>query len=82
MELEKLTYELVRVGQRMRAIRKYKHLTIVELQTLTGIDHGKISKIENGLVNIEFYTLARMADALEVEIMELFNYDGPLPKAK
>ncbi|WP_315821291.1 helix-turn-helix transcriptional regulator [Paraflavitalea speifideaquila] len=52
------------------------------MQSITGMHHGKISKIENGLVNMEFYTIARMADALEVEIMELFNYDGPLPKSK
>lgn len=72
----------MRFGQRMREIRKHKNLTILDLEATTGIDNGKISKIERGLINVEFYTIARIADALGVEIMDLFNYDGPLPKSK
>lgn len=80
--MEQLAYQLERFGQRMRAIRKHKNLTLVDLETITGIANGKISKIENGGTNVEFNTIVRLADALGVEIMELFNYDGPLPKNK
>lgn len=72
----------MRFGQRMREIRKHKKLTTLDLHAATGINHSKISKIERGLINVEFYTIARIAEALEVEIMDLFNYDGRLPKSK
>lgn len=80
MEPDKLTYQLLRFGQRMKEIRKYKELTLQNLEAVTGMHNSKISKIENGQVNVEFNTIARLAEALNVEIMDLFNYDGPLPK--
>jgi HTH-type transcriptional regulator, competence development regulator len=81
MEPEKLTYQLMRFGQRVKEIRKHKNLGQEDLQAATGINHSKLSKIERGLINVEFNTIARLADALNVEIMDLFNYDGPLPKS-
>ncbi len=72
----------MRFGQRMREIRKHKNLTLQNLEAATGMHNSKISKIENGQTNVEFNTIARMAEALGVEIMDLFNYDGPLPKNK
>ncbi|MBO9561197.1 MAG: helix-turn-helix transcriptional regulator [Niastella sp.] len=82
MEPDKLTYQLMRFGQRMKEIRKYKELTLQNLEAATGMHNSKISKIENGQVNVEFNTIARLAEALGVEIMDLFDYDGPLPKSK
>lgn len=67
-------------GQRVREIRKHQNLGLQDLQAVTGIDHSKLSKIERGLINVEFNTITRLADALGVEIMDLFNYDGPLPQ--
>lgn len=73
---------MARFGQRMRKIRKHKGLTLLDLEAETNIPNGKLSKIENGLVNIEFITIARIAEGLGVEIMELFNYTGSLPELK
>ncbi len=72
---------MAQFGQRLREIRKRKKLTLQKLEAVTGISNSKISKIENGMINVEFQTIARLADALEVEMMELFNYEGRLPKA-
>ncbi|NII25437.1 helix-turn-helix transcriptional regulator [Pseudoflavitalea sp. X16] len=66
----------------MREIRKHKKLTLQDLEATTGMQNSKISRIENGLTNVEFFTIVRMAEALDVEIMDLFDYDGPLPKSK
>jgi transcriptional regulator with XRE-family HTH domain len=81
MQPEKLTQQMAQFGQRLREIRKRKKLTLQKLEAVTGISNSKISKIENGMINVEFQTIARLADALEVEMMELFNYEGRLPKA-
>lgn len=70
---------MTRFGQRVRKIRKHKSLTLLDLEAATKISNSKLSKIENGLVNVEFITIVRIAEALGVEIMELFNYGGPLP---
>lgn len=72
----------MRFGQRMREIRKHKKLTLKDLEATTGMQNSKISRIENGLTNVEFFTIVRMAEALGVEVMDLFDYDGPLPKNK
>jgi HTH-type transcriptional regulator, competence development regulator len=79
MTTDKYQKQMVKFGQRMRKIRKHRSLTLLDLESETNIPNGRLSKIENGLVNVEFITVARIAEALGVEIMELYNYVGPLP---
>lgn len=79
---ENLAYQLGRFGQRVKDIRKHRKLTLVAIEKEIGISNSKLSKIENGLVNMEFNTIVRIAGALQVGIIDLFDYDGPLPKAK
>lgn len=76
---EKLTTELLRFGYRIREIRKTKNYTLQQLEGKSGISNSKLSKIEKGMINTEFLTIVRITHALEVEIVELFNYDGHLP---
>jgi hypothetical protein len=82
-----LQYEIAdRLKRRLQKVNRLKlqaaaewDLTLLDLEAETNIPNGRLSKIENGLVNVEFITIARIAEALGVEIMELFNYVGPLP---
>jgi transcriptional regulator with XRE-family HTH domain len=82
MTTDRYEKQMVKFGQRMRKIRKHKSLTLLDLEAETNIPNGRLSKIENGQVNVEFITIARIAEALKVEIMDLFNYGGPLPTIK
>lgn len=61
------------IGKNIKQIRKQKNLTQLEIEVISGIDRGQISKIEAGLRNLELSTLIRIADALNIEISELFK---------
>ncbi len=73
MDKEKIDAKLKAFGKRMREIRKQKKMTLVDLEVEIGITNGTLSKIENGLQNIEFITIIRIAEGLEVEAKELFK---------
>lgn len=61
------------IGSNIKRIRKKKQLTQLELEVATGIDRGKISKIEAGQGNLELATIIRLADALETPIGDFFK---------
>lgn len=73
MEIEKVYEDALRnVGMRIKQIRLQKGLTQLDLEVLTRINNGDLSRIENGKINFEFLTLVKIATALEVEISDLF----------
>lgn len=65
--------EIKAFGKRLKAIRQNKGLTQLDLELESGISRTEISRIENGLKNIEFYTLVKLAVALDVQISILFK---------
>lgn len=65
--------EIVRLGERIRELRKARNYTQEQLAAYTEIPRSNISKIENGLMNLEFKTIVRIAQALEVELHQFFN---------
>ncbi|RYE23103.1 MAG: XRE family transcriptional regulator [Sphingobacteriales bacterium] len=65
--------EITSFGERLKLLRISKGLTQLDIDVATGINRTEISKIENGLKNIEFLTLVRLAVALDVELSELFQ---------
>ncbi len=73
MAEDRYSYEVIEFGKRLRTIRKRKNLTQLDLEIKSGINHGDISRIENGLKNIEFFTIVKLAEALEVELIDLFR---------
>lgn len=60
-------------GSRIRDFRNKKNLSQFDLEAASGIDRGDISRIENGRLDIKFSSIVKLAEALEVEIVELFN---------
>lgn len=72
MSQEKYTTQLEAFGRRVREIRKQRKMTLVDLEVASGIANGKLSKIENGLVNIEFFTILKIAEGLGIGVSELF----------
>lgn len=76
MENEVYKTELIKLGKRIRALRKSKNRTQVEFELDSKINHGDISRIENGQKNLEFYTIVKLATALQVKISDLFKEDA------
>ncbi len=61
------------LGERIRHLRKARGKSLKELSTDTGLSISFVSQIERGLSSASVRTLARLADALEVGIGELFG---------
>ncbi len=68
-------------GDRLRLLRAYRKIKRqAKLAELTGLTRSYISKLENGGGSPSFETLAKLADALHVEVIELFSFGRKLPK--
>lgn len=64
------------VGQRIYHLRKIKNLSQDELAEKAGLDRTYIGPIENGKQNSSLQVLARIADAFECPIADLFKLTG------
>lgn len=64
---------LTKLGKTIRQARIKKKLTLLELEVLTGISEGGISKIENGKKNFAITTLIKLAKGLEIPPSELLS---------
>lgn len=70
------------VGQRIRAIREAKGISITDLEAMEGsLDKSDLSKIENGHKAPALYTLYKIASLLEEDISTFFA-KGQSPKEK
>jgi transcriptional regulator with XRE-family HTH domain len=65
--------ELKNLGARIKKLREEKNLIQLDIEIRTGISRADVSKIENGLKNIEFLTIVKFAEALDVEVFDLFK---------
>jgi transcriptional regulator with XRE-family HTH domain len=60
------------IGAQIRRIREKKNLTLLELQALTGINNGSLSKIETGKQGLTTKAMESLSKALEVPIGDFF----------
>ncbi|MEW5287626.1 S24 family peptidase [Erwinia papayae] len=60
-------------GERIRELRKAKHLTLHDLALLVESDVGNLSRLERGRQGYSDNLLQKIADALAVPISELFS---------
>lgn len=63
------------LGRRLRDIRKAKDWTQEELGSKADVSYKFIGEIERGLQNPSFDILVKIADALEIELFELFRFE-------
>ncbi|MDR3681698.1 MAG: helix-turn-helix transcriptional regulator [Flavipsychrobacter sp.] len=76
MDVEKrYTVEIEGFGKRLRALREEKKLSQLDLELKSGINRTEISRIENGQKNIEFFTIVKLATALDTTLLQLFIVD-------
>ncbi len=62
------------LGKHLRKIRKDKGLSMEQLAYKAEMEYRQIGRIERGEVNATVVTLFRIAEGLDVDIKELFNY--------
>lgn len=63
----------MRLGQRIKAIRKSKDLTMTDVEVRAGLKVGNISRIEKGTQWVSEESLHAIADALGVPVATLFT---------
>lgn len=68
----KPTRELL--GARIKELRRHRKLTQEQLAEMAGLDYKFISKIEVGRRSPSLETMESIANALEVEIKDLFEF--------
>ncbi|WP_082508497.1 helix-turn-helix domain-containing protein [Burkholderia sp. Leaf177] len=65
------------VGQRLRAIRMLRKLSINELSLKAGVSTGMVSQIERGLANPSIKMLERLRQALDVPLTSFLEDSVP-----
>ncbi|HHN8580751.1 TPA: XRE family transcriptional regulator [Providencia rettgeri] len=69
----------MKIGTRIREIRKSKGMTILELATAIGSDVGNISRLETNKQGYSENTLVKIASALGVTVADLFTENPVKP---
>lgn len=64
-----------KLGQKVKAIRIAKGLTQNELGLMIGKEQQRINRLESGAVSVTAYFLAQIAEALDVSIADLINFN-------
>jgi len=60
-------------GSNLRHIREEKGYSQRELSTRCNIDNADISRMEKGNINVTLRTVAQLADALDVKVVDLLT---------
>lgn len=66
------------LGSRLKEIRKYKGLTILDVKELSGLSKSTISEVENNITSPTAATLNKFAEALGVPIEEFFKEENEI----
>ena len=66
------------IGEKLRALRKHRRLTLRELSKRTGYSVSALSKMENERLGLTYDKLARLAVALEADMSTLFSDAAPI----
>ena len=61
-------------GAKLAYVRKSKELSQIRLAELVDMNFNYIGQIERGEANVTIKTMINIANALDVEISELFNF--------
>jgi len=65
--------ERTAVGDRLRAIRRNRQMTIDQLAQATGLSKGFISRVERDQTSPSVSTLVQLCDVLNVQVGDLFH---------
>jgi transcriptional regulator with XRE-family HTH domain len=65
------------IAKNIRALRKVRKMTLQDVENLTGLSKGYLSKVERGLKFPPFSTIGQIAGALGVEVAFLLKDNLP-----
>ena len=66
----------VDVGERLRTIRQLRRRTLREVADGAGLSESFLSQVERGRTSVSIASLQRIAEALGIEVSDVFAYDG------
>ncbi|WP_438712354.1 helix-turn-helix domain-containing protein [Aquimarina muelleri] len=66
------------IAERIKLFRTNKGLSQKEVALSVGIDQAQYSRIESGKVEPTISSLQKIADALEIKVVELFSEEQPI----
>lgn len=61
-------------GTHLRKKRKERKISMEKLAHLCEMEYSQISRIELGQINTSINTIKKIADSLDIEIKELFDF--------
>ena len=70
---------LAQLGAAIRGVRESRGLSIEALATEADLHTVSVSRIEGGTQNLTWQALSNLADALEVELIDLVQLAGEQP---
>jgi transcriptional regulator with XRE-family HTH domain len=74
-----LTEEKLKFSNRLTELLNHRAVNQRDLSILIMMGEGEISDFIKGKHNIVLFSLVKIAEALKVEVFDLFDYNGPLP---
>jgi transcriptional regulator with XRE-family HTH domain len=66
----------LKVGERLRALRQERNLSLAELAEASDLSKGHLSSIEHGLAAITIQTIIRAAKGLNLPPLYLLTFSG------
>ncbi|AMA49978.1 helix-turn-helix domain-containing protein [Flavobacterium covae] len=70
----------IALGQRIRELREKKNLSQTELGHRCEIDRSNMNRIEAGNTNPSSYLVYKIAQKIEVDLSELYNFKPGIHK--
>jgi transcriptional regulator with XRE-family HTH domain len=69
--------QILLVGQKIRQIRKSRHLTQADLAARIGVTQSDLSRMENGEYKVGLDTLFKILQVFELSMSHFFEEPGP-----
>ncbi len=63
-----------KIGKKLKFIRESKKISQERLAEISSLSAGYISQTERGISNITIDAIQKLADALDIEAKELFDF--------
>ncbi len=82
MQNVKNTELLISFGQNLRKLRKKKELSMKHLADLANLEYSQVARIERGVINTTISSAYAIANALEVPLNKLFEFEVSKKKKK
>ena len=64
----------IKFGLRLKQLRKERGISQEELMAATGIHRTYLSEVERGIRNISIVNVEKIAKALDIDTMEMFDF--------